>query len=84
MSDQPFSKNLDGISARERRRYVTLQIVCWILVFASVIIFVDIDQRYTAKVVALVFALIFLLGAVIFNWGRRFGIRILWSKRFRE
>ena len=26
----------------------------------------------------------FLVGAVIFNYGRRFGIRVLWSRRYRQ
>ena len=71
------------ISPREKRIYAVLQGGAWLLALACLAIFVSIDDQ-TWKKVALVGLIGFLLAAVVFNYGRRFGIRVLWSKRLRD
>lgn len=75
--------NRDSISRKERRNYAVLQVICWLLAIASLGIFA-LDISVPMKWLALAAMTGFLLGAVVFNWARRFGIRVLWSPRFRE
>lgn len=71
------------ISPREKRIYAVLQGVSWLLALVCLALFASIDGQ-AWKTVALVGLVGFLLAAVVFNYGRRFGIRVLWSKRLRD
>lgn len=71
------------ISPREKRIYAMLQGASWFLVFVCLALFASVDDQ-TWKKVALVGLVGFLLAAVVFNYGRRFGIRVLWSKKIRD
>jgi hypothetical protein len=71
------------LNSKEIRTYAVLQGICWVLAFASLAVFA-LDVPIPMKWVAIAAMIAFLLGAVVFNWARRFGIRVLWSRRLRE
>jgi len=71
------------ISPREKRIYAMLQGASWLLVLVCLVLFALIDDQ-TWKIVALVGLAGFLLAAAVFNYGRRFGIRVLWSRKIRD
>ena len=75
--------NRDNLSEREIRRYAVLQAGCWLLALAALGTFM-LNIPLWAKWVAVTAMVSFLMGAVVFNFGRRFGIRVLWSQRFRR
>ena len=63
--------------------YATIQGICWLLAAAALGVFA-LDVSIPMKWAAIVAMIAFLLGAVIFNWARRYRIRVLWSRHFRE
>ncbi|MDN3546190.1 hypothetical protein QWZ02_17165 [Kinneretia asaccharophila] len=75
--------NRDNLSSKEVRAYAALQSVCWVLAIASIGVF-SLEIPIRLKWAAIAATVAFLLGAVVFNWARRFGIRVVWSRRFRE
>ncbi len=75
--------NRDILSSKEIRTYAALQVICWVLAIASLAV-LALDIPIPMKWVAIAAMIAFLLGAVVFNWARRFGIRVLWSRRHRE
>lgn len=75
--------NRDDLSSSELRTYAALQASCWVMAGASFGV-LTFELSIALKWVTLVSGVAFLLGAVIFNWARRFGIRVLWSRHFRQ
>jgi hypothetical protein len=73
----------DILSSEEIRTYAALQGICWVLAIASLAV-LALDVPIPIKWAAIAATIAFLLGAVVFNWARRFGIRVLWSRRVRE
>ncbi len=73
----------DMLSRKEIRTYAALQGSCWVLALASFGLF-TLDVPAPVKWVAIAAMIAFLLGAVVFNWARRFGVRVIWSSRLRE
>lgn len=71
------------ISDTEKRRYAVYQGLSWVLALTCLVLFVALDDP-TWKRVALVGLVGFLLAAAVFNYGRRFGIRVHWSKWSRN
>lgn len=75
--------NRDSLSSKEVRAYAVLQGICWALAVASFTLFA-LAASQLVKWSAVVAMVVFLLGAVVFNWARRFGVRVLWSERVRR
>lgn len=73
----------DSLSSKEIRTYAALQGICWLLAIASLGTFA-LEVPISMKWAAIVAMIVFLIGAVVFNWARRFGIRVIWSHRFRD
>lgn len=71
------------ISDKEKRRYAVYQGLSWVLALTCLVLFVALDDQ-TWKRFALVGLVGFLLAAAAFNYGRRFGIRVVWSKWSRN
>lgn len=74
--------NRDRISESERKRYAKLQGVCCLL-FGACMAVLALDVSWWVKVAFAAGGVISMLGGVVFNYARRFGIRVLWSSRFR-
>ena len=70
------------ISPQERQIYALLQAAALILV-ASSFVLVVLAESLTWRRIGSVGAIGFFVVAVVFNYARRFGIRVLWSKRMR-
>jgi cell division protein FtsW (lipid II flippase) len=71
------------ISNTEKRRYALCQALSWVLALTCLVLFVTLDDQ-TWKRVTLAGLFGFLLAAAVLNYGRRFGIRVLWSKWSRD
>ena len=75
--------NRDSLSKAEVRAYAVLTGICWVLSITSVAVFA-LAPSVPVKWLAVAALIGSLLGAAVFNWARRFGIRVIWSRRFRE
>lgn len=75
--------NRDSLSGKEVRAYAVLQGVFWALAIAACAIFA-LAASQLVKWSAAIAMVAFLLGAVVFNWARRFGVRVLWSQSLRR
>jgi hypothetical protein len=73
----------DTLSRSEIRAYAALQGICWVLAMASLVVF-TLDVPTAMKWAAIATMIACLLGAVVFNLARRFGVRVVWSHRLRE
>jgi threonine/homoserine efflux transporter RhtA len=75
--------NRDNLSKAEIKRYAILQALSWLLALLSFGVFL-LEIPLWGKWAAMASVIGCLMGAVVFNYGRRVGIRVLWSHRFRR
>ena len=72
----------DWLSAAEKSFYARLRNTCWCLSIASWVSMMVVGSSRSAFAFAVAGAA-WLVPAAIFNMGRRFDVRIIWSKRVR-
>lgn len=78
-----MSAHRDPLTDRELRAYAVVQGVCLFPATASMSTFLR-DLPLVMKWVAFAMSVAFMLACVVFNYARRFGVRVVWSHRLRD